>query len=81
MKIQVTQQHIDYGVRGSTTSDPVALAMKDAGLIKPWASPSYLAWRKDNKDYYVPLPEGVLGFMKEFDNGVEVEPFTFEVEV
>ena len=81
MKIQVTQQHIDNGVRGSTTSDPVALAMKSAGLEKPWVSPAYLAWRKDNKDYSVLAPESVLEFLKRFDNGLPSEPFEFEVGV
>lgn len=79
MKISITQQHIGMGVRGSTTSDPVALAMREAGLEKPWVSPSYLAWRKDNKDYSVRLPGSVLEFLKRFDNGLPVDPFEVEV--
>jgi hypothetical protein len=55
--------------------------MKSAGLEKPWAGADHLAWRKNNKDYFVPLPEGVLGFMEKFDNSLPTQPFEFEVEV
>ena len=80
MKITVTQQHIDSGQRGSCTGDPVSLAMRAAGLVKPWASPDHLAWRVDFKDYFMKTPENVVQFMRDFDNKVPVEPFEFEVE-
>lgn len=77
--IQVTQQHIDKGVRGSCSSDPIALAMRDAGLDRPWASPGHLAWREQFRDYFVDPPKSVIDFMGDFDNGKDVEPFEFEV--
>lgn len=80
MKVSVTQKHIDQGVKGSTTHDPVALAMKDAGAIRVWVSPVYLGWTDANrKTYSVPTPDEVLRFMKVFDNGAYVQPFEFEV--
>jgi hypothetical protein len=80
MKIQVIEKHITDGKRGSCTHDPVALSLLDAGFQKPWVSPGYLAWRFENKDYFQAIPENVLEFMKQFDNGQLVYPFDFEVD-
>ena len=80
MIIQVTQQHIDFGLRGSCSSDPLSLAMLDAGLSEPWVSPAYFRWKKDGKTYFHPIPENVVEFIIDFDNGKEVRPFEFEVE-
>ena len=77
MRIQVTQQHINSGLRGSCSGDPISLAMKDAGLQKPWASTDHLAWRQEFRDYFAPVPENVLQFMIDFDNNREVQPFEF----
>ena len=80
MKIQVTQKHIDEGFRGSCSSDPICLAMKDAGLKRPWVSPDHIAWDLDNRHYSVKTPELVWGFMVDYDTGRYVRPFEFELE-
>jgi hypothetical protein len=81
MIISVTQKHIDEGLRGSCTSDPVALAMKDAGLFHPWVSPSGLSWEDERKTaFHTSVPDEVLDFMRNFDNIRFVDPFEFEVE-
>ena len=79
MKITVTQEHIDNGDRGSCTHDPIALAMKDAGLEKGWAGPSGISWKVGHKNYFAQTPRIVLDFMLAFDNKQPVEPFEFEV--
>ena len=80
MKIVVTQHHIDSGVRGSCSSDPIALAMREAGLAKPHVGPSYITWRKNFKDYSVKTPEDVLQFMVEYDNRpASAKPIEFEL--
>ena len=81
MKIAVTQQHIDNGDRGSCTHDPIALAMKDAGLEKPWAGPNGLSWKVEHRNYFVQTPRSVLDFMLAFDNGQPVGSFEFEVQI
>ena len=82
MKISVTQKHIDAGVRGSCSQDPVALALREAGFHTPWVSSSgirsYDSTRKKVQDFE--LPDDVLQFMRDFDNLVPVEPFEFELE-
>ena len=82
MKIQVTRQHINSGLVGSCTSDPVALALLDAGFIGPWVSPSGIRFTDEEFGYRheVPVPDEVLEFMKQFDNGGFIEPFEFEME-
>lgn len=80
MKISVTQAHIDNGVAGSCTHDPIALAMKEAGLEKPWVGVTYLCWRVNHRDYFIRVPDSVLEFMKAFDNRRDAEPFEFEVD-
>ena len=79
MKISVTQKHIDAGVRGSCSSDPIALAMREAGLDRPHVGPTYITWRKDFKDYSVETPADVLEFMEQFDNKGWVKPLDFEL--
>jgi hypothetical protein len=81
MTIQVTQQHIKKGLRGSCSGDPVSLAMKSAGLNRPWASLDHLAWRVDFRDYFVRTPENVVKFIIDFDNNRPVAPFSFELDV
>ena len=77
MKISVTQQHIDRGVKGSATSDPIALALLDAGWEKAYAGASTL---KDKNRYAFTTPPEVYRFMRDFDTGRRVEPFDFELE-
>lgn len=79
MKIIVTQQHIDEGQRGSSTRDPVAFAMADAGLESPNAGVTHLRWYKDGHRHSVKVPEKVYDFMLNFDNGKMVEPFEFQI--
>jgi hypothetical protein len=81
MKIQVTQQNIYMGLRGSCSGDPIALAMQDAKIIKPWVSPTLISWLdvhgfKKSMD----TPESVVYFMERYDNGLSVQPFEFELE-
>lgn len=77
MKISVTQQHIDRGLKGSCSSDPIALACLDAGMKKPLVGP-YVISDNHEKEYYVPVE--ALQFMKDFDNDRLVHPFDFFVE-
>ena len=83
MKIQVTQQHIQLGLRGSCTADPIALALKDAGFMRPWVSPTRIETVGQNGGYMKEnwsCPQSVLSFMIRFDRGEVVSPFEFELE-
>lgn len=82
MKIHITQEHINLGERGSCTSDPLALALTTAGYIGVWVSPTSVHFTDKEFGYRheVPLSPEVLDFIKAFDNGEIVLPFTFEME-
>lgn len=79
MKITVTQQHIDEGQRGSSTRDPIAFAMADAGLERPYAGVNHLSWHEDDRKMFVKVPKEVYNFMLDFDNGKMVKPFEFQI--
>ena len=76
MKISVLQKHIDAGIKGNCVKDPIALAVRDAGLDPVWVGPTFIEW--GNKS--APTPDEALEFMKAFDNDRLVYPFTFELE-
>ncbi len=79
MKINVTADNIKAGARGPTTC-PVALAMYDAGL--PNCLVGCTIFYADKFDYESQeLPNEVVTFIRAFDRGDAIEPFTFEVSV
>ena len=90
-RINVTQHHIDDAQRYRATLDlltttcPVALAAKDAGIVYPQVSMDVLRYRpgvgsiSDTKR--VPLPQEAKEFVQRFDNSEHVEPFTFSVDI
>ena len=80
MKIQVTQQHIDSGVRGSCTSDPIALALKEAGFPKVWAGVRYLRIYDGPEFADHSMPDEVYEFLRLYDNGLPTLPMCFDLE-
>ena len=81
MKIQVTQQHIDSGVRGSCTSDPIALALREAGFPNVWVGVHYIDLEgRAGGDAGIRMPDEAYEFLKLFDNGLPCEPFEFDLE-
>ena len=89
MIINVTQSDIDNGIRNSTCSCPIALAAKRA--INDGALPSvccsdiefeYKTERDGDVVYRFKsayLPTIARDFIRKFDNGGTVEPFSFEI--
>lgn len=84
MRITVTRDNINHGLRGSCTSDPVALALRDEGFLKP-----YVTAEKIQVEGYLgrsfmqiePAPYSVYDFVHSFDQGEPVSPFSFEVDL
>lgn len=76
MKIKVTQDDIDCGVRKVKSACPVALATKlhfsNADVIVDYDT-LFIGYE------WFTLPEEAKDFINNFDNGDEVEPFEFEV--
>ncbi len=81
MKITITQQHIDNGVRNRSWACPAYLALQDAGIpvkaVQFWGIvDGFQAACKDG--YQVALGREMTEYILRFDRGERVEPYTFE---
>lgn len=76
MKIQVTQEDIDKGIRQAPCSCPVGRAVKRE--IDGCVSVGYATVATEEKLYW--LPDEVSNFIFNFDRGIIVKPFEFELE-
>ena len=80
-KVKVLQHHIDSGRQSNEFYCPIALAMRDIGLVQCKVG--------DVNAYYgyglhmrtMPLPKEACDFIRDFDNDRSVAvPFEFEAE-
>lgn len=80
MKIQVTQEHINAGKQHSSTSCPVALALKDA-FPQEKISVGYhtvINWPRGRAT--IDIPPEVTESIISFDAIKQMEPFEFEFD-
>ncbi|ANA87336.1 hypothetical protein PBI_KAMPE_104 [Gordonia phage Kampe] len=80
MKVTVTQEHIDKGKRWEICNCPIALALKEKGFNNVEVSTFEISASKHNDlmiNHYR-VPSVAKRFIKSFDDGHPVEPFTFE---
>ena len=77
MKIKVTQKHIDAG---KAEDCPVALAMRDSGLVQPDVGQDDIRWQKGAHQEWCITPAKVYVFIMRFDDGRSVRPFEFELD-
>ena len=80
MKVEVTEKHIRRGEPRQVRSCPVALALKEQMHKEVEAGPYdlfYLIKRKVAGEAVTPIQAS--RFMRAFDRGEKVYPFTFEV--
>jgi hypothetical protein len=76
--VHVTQEHIDKGCKWSCARCPVALAMLAAGLKDISVGGYFIRWW-DDRICEMRTPSKVDRFMRNFDTGRKVSPFTFEL--
>ena len=84
MKITVTQENIDKGVRGEIGYCPIALAIKALGYEHVCVDDESVDARREEDDPYADaflsyLPTKATSFIHAFDEGRKVAPFTFEM--
>ena len=78
LTVEVTQQDIERGSLIECRSCPVALALQRAtGREVEVAGPWFIF---ANSRRHFNLPESVRDFVAQFDSGVAVQPFSFEIE-
>jgi nitrate/TMAO reductase-like tetraheme cytochrome c subunit len=84
MKITVTQKDIDKGLKSSCYECPIAHALKRKVKNKIRygfaVNADFIDLTKDNKWWIYALPKKAQTFIKRFDDGKPVKPFTFEIE-
>ena len=73
MKIRVTQQHIDNGIKGYTPGCAIALALK-----REFVTASVSGWIHVDGKYYQAQDE-VLDWIANFDRKKTVKPITIEL--
>lgn len=78
MTIEVTQNHIDNGIRGSVTDCAFGLAWREANGSgeNVWAGFTKLSLTALKQ---IDTPTVVKEFMSNYDNGRKVEPFSVEI--
>lgn len=82
--INVTQEHIDKGMKGNCRKCPIALAVEQD--YKPLAPPQVgltcmLITDLEGKAVTVSLPDECSNFIFRFDSERDVKPFSFELEI
>ncbi|QDK02061.1 hypothetical protein SEA_GIBBLES_104 [Gordonia phage Gibbles] len=78
MKVTVTQEHIDNGKPYEICNCPIALALKDKDFNHVEVSTIGMTASKDDELLYYTIPTVAKEFIKAFDDGQPVKPFTFE---
>ena len=82
MKINVTQDDIDQGTPSDPFCCPIALAASRAFSVPANATYDYIALKlrnRNNKLYRT--PKTASAFIRAFDHGQAVQPFSFELPV
>ena len=74
MKIEITQQDIDNGIKGRVSGCAIAVALKQEFAYEVGVS----SWIRIGKDYYLALPE-VIRWFSAFDRGEPVKPITIDL--
>lgn len=75
--IRVSKEDIKNGIRRSTTSCPIALALPRYGFATPWVGFSGVRYGVSGPRSFFPLPESACTFVSRFDDGKPVKPFNF----
>jgi hypothetical protein len=84
MTIHVQQKHIDQGESRRSCFCPIALALADSFSDVIYASVGTGDFAVNRRGFNLlqsPLPESASKFVRAFDNGKPVKPFTFEIEI
>jgi hypothetical protein len=83
MRIEVTQEDIDNGLRGNCRQCPIALVVaRSTGALYVSVN-SGIQWSYFrgcvSPEHWRRIPLEVFRFMSDFDRGRPVEPFSFEL--
>lgn len=86
IRVEVTQEDISMGVRGSPVACPIARSMRRSGhrYARVGTRTVYQAGIGNEYDLIgavrLALPDSALEFIRSFDQAKEVAPMSFEIE-
>lgn len=75
--IQVTQEHIEFGIPESCSECPVAKAIRATGLLEEGDEAFVEKTQVLTLDRQYLLPEEVQEWIEQFDSNSSVDPITF----
>lgn len=79
--VNVTQEDIDKGKRGSCADCPIALAaIRALGTDEVRVTSDAIYWMGLSVLRHAPIPEAGWMFIGGFDGGEKVHPFSFEIQ-
>lgn len=79
MKIEVKQEHIEKGQKGSPFLCPIAWAIREQTDLKSFGvTPEYI---RIKHKYIWNIPKKVSVFIQKFDNDEQVKPFSFNLKI
>lgn len=82
--INVTQQDIDNGKTCVSSDCPVAWALNRVLKTGHWSqigNPSFTIWTNNEVVHQAYLPSPVGDFIRRFDSFLDIDPFTFQLEL
>ena len=84
MRIEVTAEYIAKGKRGVACECAIARALIRMGLgslpfVQPWGAPPYVQLSRHG--LMLELPGNAAIVARNWDDGEDVEPFAFELDV
>jgi hypothetical protein len=75
----VTADHINAGTQRVGAACPIALSLIDMGYTGVHVARDYLLLKESG--HTIKLPDHVAVFTRDYDEGVRVDPFSFEIEL
>lgn len=81
--IQVTQEDINTGMQDVCQHCPIALAIKralKAELVSVYNFSIHVFISNSEMSYKYRVTDAIYSFIERFDEGVKVEPFSFNLE-
>ena len=81
MTITVEQEHIDKGEKMNSSRCAVALAIEAATGVTPEVDYAEVTMQYEDHAVRCHLPEAASLFVDEFDKGLPVEPFSFDLDM
>lgn len=80
MKVKITEEHIEYGMRGSCFFCPIAKSVQEQTHRKVYVTGTQIIVQSRGRPRIYLLPVKIVQWIRDFDWGRTVGPVKFEVK-